>query len=243
MSCFGAVHSELVKVKHTAFKAIHFFLPLIGALLFVLYFVIYKNVDDCKKLRMILELTATVFPLLISIVVSLNVTLEEKASHFQTLLAVPNRKKIFLSKLATLYGIGMIALCSLFFFFTVGTFFFDIAETVQFSKLTLSVFGIAIFNLIIYIWHLFLSFKFGFGISLFFGVFESLQCILYSNIELTGIGRYIPFAWATNWIQDIMMNRLTNHTIEWVLISVLTIICLFLALVWFSHWEGRKNYE
>lgn len=243
MSYFGAVHSELVKVKHTTFKAIHFFLPLMGAVLFVLYFVIYQNVDNEKKLRMILELTATIFPFLISVVVSLNITLEEKASRFQTLLAVPNRKKIFLAKLATLYGIGMIAVSSLFFCFTIGTFFFGIAETMPFSKLILSVCGIAIFNLIIYIWHLFLNLKFGFGISLFCGVFESLQGILYSNIELTGIGRYIPFSWPTNWIQDIMTNRLTNHGTEWVLIIVVNIFCLFLVLLWFSHWEGRKNYE
>lgn len=237
------VNSELIKLKHTAFKAIHFFMPLIGALLFVLYFIIYKNVDDFKKLQMILELTATIFPLLISVIVSLNITLEEKASNFQTLLAVPNRKKIFLSKLVTLYGMGMLALFSLFFFFTVGVFFFGLSETINFTKLILSVCGIAIFNLIIYIWHLFISLKFGFGVSLFCGVFESMQCILYSNIELTGIWRYIPFAWTINWIQDITKNRLTNHTIEWVFIVVLTIIGLFLTIIWFSNWEGRKNYE
>lgn len=243
MSCFSGVYSELIKVKHTAFKAIHCFLPLVGALLFVLYFVIYENADSNKKLRMILELTATVFPLMISVVVSLNVALEEKASCFQTLLAVCNRKKIFLLKLVALYGIGMLAFCSLVFFFTVGAFLCGIAETVPLKKLIWSACGIAIFNFIIYLWHLFLSLQFGFGISLFFGVFESLQCILYSNIELPVISRYIPFAWTMNWIQDIMTDSLKKHTIEWILMTVFTMLCLFLMLVWFSHWEGRKNHE
>ena len=62
-------------------------------------------------------------------------------------------------------------------------------------------------NLIIYILHLFLSFKFGLGLSLFWGVFESLQCILYSNIELKGVARYIPFAWSMNWVQDILSRQ------------------------------------
>ena len=48
---------------------------------------------------MILEITTTFFPLLISVIVGLNVTLEEKASHFQTLLAVPNRHKNMLASL------------------------------------------------------------------------------------------------------------------------------------------------
>ena len=138
---------------------------------------------------------------------------------------------------------GVIALFSLFLFFVLGTYLLGVLETVQLSRLVQSVVGIAFFNLIIYILHLFLSLKFGFGISLFWGVFESLQCILYSNIALNGIGRYIPFAWATNWIQDILNNKLTNHTMEWLLIAALTIGCLLLTLVWFSHWEGRKNYE
>ncbi len=69
---------------------------------------------DSKKLKMILEITTTFFPLLISVIVSLNVALEEKASHFQTLLAVPNRHKNMLAKLTYLYGSGVFALFFLF---------------------------------------------------------------------------------------------------------------------------------
>lgn len=63
-----------------------------------------------QKLKMILELTATVFPLLISVVVSLNVLLEEKTSHFQILLGVTNRYKAMFAKLVVLYGTGIVAL-------------------------------------------------------------------------------------------------------------------------------------
>ncbi len=100
MRLFYTVRSEQIKMKHTPFRAIHLCLPVMGAVLFVIYYLLYGNTTDYKKHKMILELTATVFPLLISVVVSLNVTLEEKASHFQTLLAVPNRQKILLAKLA-----------------------------------------------------------------------------------------------------------------------------------------------
>ena len=192
---------------------------------------------------MILELTAVIFPLLISVIVSLNVTLEEKASHFQTLLAVPNRHKILLAKVACLYDAGIIALSFLFLLFALGIQLFGIADSVQPVTLIKAVAGIAFCNLIIYILHLFLSFKFGLGLSLFWGVFESLQCILYSNIELKGIARYIPFAWSMNWVRDSLNNQLFIHRIEWVWIAALTTGSLLLALLWFSHWEGRGNYE
>lgn len=243
MGFIYAVRSERVKVKHTSFRAIHFFVPVIGVLLFLVYYLLYYHTADSKKFKMILELTTTVFPLLISVIVGMNVTLEEKASHFQTLFAVPNRHKIMLAKLAYLYGSGVFALFFLFLLFVIGIHLFGMADTVQLGTLIGATVGIAFCNLIIYILHLFLSFKFGLGLSMFWGVFESLQCILYSNIELKGIARYIPFAWSMNWVQDILNDQLFSHRTEKIWITVLTIGSLLLALLWFSHWEGRKNYE
>ncbi|MCM1237464.1 MAG: lantibiotic immunity ABC transporter MutG family permease subunit, partial [Ruminococcus flavefaciens] len=235
--------SEQVKVRHKSFWTIHFCVPVIGALLFLIYYLLYGSTADSKKLKMILELTAMVFPLLISVIVGLNVTLEEKASHFQTLLAAPNRYKNMLAKLTYLYGSGIFALFFLFLLFVIGIHLFGMADTVWFGTLIGAAIGIAFCNLIIYILHLLLSFKFGLGLSLFWGVFESLQCILYSNIELKGIARYIPFAWSMNWIQDTLNQQLFSYGTEKILIAVLTTGGLLLTLLWFSHWEGRKNYE
>ena len=243
MGVLGTVRSELIKVKHTSFGVIHLCVPVLGALLFIVYYVLYGNTADYKKLKMILELTATIFPLLISVVVSLNVLLEEKASHFQILLGVPNRYKVVLIKLAVLYGAGITALFCLFLVFLLGVHFLRIDDTVQLSMLVKAAAGMAFCNLIIYALHLFLSFRFGLGISLFWGVFESLQCILYSNVELKGAGRYIPFAWSMNWVRDILNHQFFAHGTEWVWIAVLTIGSLLVTLLWFSHWEGRKNYE
>lgn len=242
MRFIHAVHSERIKVKHTPFWAIHLCLPVMGALLFVAYYFLYGSTADDKKLKMILEIAATFFPLLISVIVNLNITLEEKSSHFQALLAVPDRHKIMLAKLAYLYSAGVFSLSCLFLLFALGIFLGGIADTVQLDTLAKAATGIAFCNLIIYILHLFLSLKFGLGLSLFWGVFESLQCILYSNIELNGIARYIPFAWSMNWVLDILNNQLFSHRTEWIWIAALTIGCLLLTLLWFSHWEGRKNY-
>ena len=109
MGFIYALRSEREKTKHTSFWAIHFCVPVMGALLFLVYYSQYASTADSKKLKMILEITTTFFPVLISVIVGLNVALEEKASHFQTLLAVPNRHKNMLAKLTYLYGSGVFA--------------------------------------------------------------------------------------------------------------------------------------
>ena len=173
MGFIYALRSEQEKTKHTSFWAIHFCVPVMGALLFLAYYSLYASTADSKKLKMILEITTTFFPLLISVIVGLNVALEEKASHFQTLLAVPNRHKNMLAKLTYLYGSGVFALFFLFLLFVIGIHLLGMADTVRLGMLIGAAAGMAFCNFIIYILHLFLSFKFGLGLSLFWGVFET----------------------------------------------------------------------
>ena len=243
MKFVDGIRSELVKVIHTPFAIIHTILPVAGASLFTLYFLFYKNVAPANKIDFILELTAMAFPLLISIIVGLNISLEEKASHFQTLLAVPCRGKSFLAKLITLYFAGVLSLIALFVLFLLGTLLTGQVGTVPIPFLLQAVFGLAIWNFVIYTLHLFLSLKFGLGSSLFWGVFESLQCILFSNIELQGAARLIPFAWSVDWIHDSMNKTTSNHIGVWGTAVVLTIAFVIVTVRWFIHWEGRKNYE
>lgn len=243
MGLISAVHSELIKTKHTPFAALHIVVPLIGTLLFKLYYSLYVNVAECEKLNLILEITNTIFPLLISVVVGLNVVSEEKASHFQTLLAVRSRSKLFLAKLTTLYGTGLTSLFFMFALFGFGISFMKLTSGIPLNVFIQAVIGLAFCNLVLYIFHLFLSLKYGLGISLLWGAFECLQNILYSNIELRGIWRYIPFAWSINWIHDTLNNRLADYAAQWELIAILTVCILLLIMTWFSYWEGRKNYE
>ena len=115
--------------------------------------------------------------------------------------------------------------------------------TIPWGLLIQSVLGLAMGSFVIYALHLLLSLKFGLGISLFWGVFECLQCILYSNIELHGLWRYIPFSWSVNWVHDVLNGRLISNAAQWLLIAILSVGILLAILYWFSRWEGRKNNE
>lgn len=237
MGMIALMRADFIKQRHTSYFGIHTVIPIVGAILFVFYFLFYQNVDVLKKLRLLLELTAMAFPLLISIVVGLNITQEERASHFQSLMAVPDRRKMLLAKFAVLYLSGIFSLVLLFALFAFGVRMKMVGLLIQ------SVLGLAMGSFVIYALHLFLSLKFGLGISIFCGVFECLQCILYSNIELRGLWRYIPFAWSVNWLHDALQGRLIFHAAQWIFIAVLSVGILLAILYWFSHWEGRKGYE
>lgn len=242
MGITALIRADFMKQRHTSYFGIHIVTPIAGAVLFVFYFLLYQNVDELKKLRLLLELTAMVFPLLISIIVGLNITQEERASHFQNLLAVPDRCKMLLAKFAALYLSGIFSLVLLFALFAIGTKIVQ-PSAVPCNLMIQSVLGLAIGSFVIYALHLFLSLKFGVGMSLFWGVFECLQCILYSNIELHSLWRYIPFSWSINWVHDVLNGRLATNVPQWILIVALSAGVLLAILYWFSRWEGRKNNE
>lgn len=235
MSLFSLIRAECEKLKHTGFWAMHIFIPLAGAIAFTFYFMIYDNIDDIKKLKLIMELTALAFPLLISIITGLNALREERASACYNILAVSMRKRVFLSKLMVLYGFGMLALMAQTAIFLLGSGLLK-ADKILIILTVKAVLAIAAGNLIIYIFHLYLSFRFGIGISLFFGIFENLQCIMYSNMRLEKQARLIPFSWAINLMQDIFEGR--ENMAEALMILILTAFALVLAVKWFEGWEG-----
>lgn len=102
----NVINSEFIKVKHTSYWKLHIFLPVIGALLYIAYFAIYSTVPVLNKENFLLELTATVFPLVISIVMILTVDvngsfhkaiLADKISEKDTLIQIekPNEDNNF----------------------------------------------------------------------------------------------------------------------------------------------------
>lgn len=242
MRTVDMVKAELVKIRHTSYWYIHIFTPVVGAILFLFYFTIYKDIDVYQKLNLIFELTAMIFPLLIGVIVGLTIYQEEKAAYFQIILVVPNRWKAILAKLIVLYFSGVASLIALYALFFVGCIIEQI-NNIPLLLLLQTILGLAFCNLIIYAFHIFISLKFGFGISMLIGVFECLQCILYSNIELQKVWKYIPFAWSIYWIKDIFEGRLLENIMQWSVPVVFTIIILFAIMFWFSRWERRKRYD
>ena len=95
------VKADFMKMRHTAFYYIHTIMPILGAMLVLIYFAIAKrnimNVDGY------LQVVAMVFPFLISIVCSEVIEQEEIAGNFKELFTYGyGKNKAFISKLIVL---------------------------------------------------------------------------------------------------------------------------------------------
>lgn len=236
------IGSECYKLRHTIWGWIHLWMPLMGALVFLSYFMLYEGEEPYRKWNLVLEITAMFFPILISVVVGIAVSVEEKNCNLQTMLALPGRKKVLLAKLIVLYGAGMGAVTVLFLILGMGIFVKGIT-TIALKSIFAAVAGLVFWNLFIYIFHLFLQLKFGLGVSLVWGVFECLQCILYSNVELNGNWRLLPFSWSVSWVHDVLRGEVAMYLWEWGICVGITAVALLGMLQWFARWEGRKGSE
>lgn len=237
---FGA---ELMKLKHTPFILSHIWIPALGAAGFAAYYVMYRGQLASDRIRLIFEVTATLFPFLCSIMTGIAVMQEEQESHFFHLLSEQGRFKILLAKLLILWGFGILALWILGAVFAAGIGLGGELRAEVLAALMKLFVGAAVSSIVLYVFHLFVSLAYGFGISVFFGVFESMQAIIYSNIELAGIWRYIPFAWQIEWGKDVLNGNVAVHAAQWGIRLALGAAGVLLLVLWFERWEGRRRYE
>lgn len=234
------MYAEIIKLRRTPFFWCHLLFPVAGAAVFGYYFTSYVTQSETNRLRLILEITATIFPILTSIMTGIVVAPEE-ATGFYTILSEEKRGRAILTKLLFLWGMGTLALLLLAVCF--GAFSLLLTGVGGYGTFFLALSGMAIWAILLYVFHLFLNLKWGIGISVFFGVFESLQAIIYSNITLKGIFWYLPFAWQINWSKDVLQQVVTRHAAGWGVCALLTVAAVVFFVRWFLRWEGRKIYE
>ena len=165
--------------------------------------------------------------------------MEDHAAHSQSILSVPNRITIFCGKFLVLFGGGVFALISLVLLFSILVAIQGLIPYTPYVMLLETIIVLAFGNIILYIFHLFIGFKFGLGLSLFLGVFESLQVIMYSNIVLAGVWKYIPFAWAIDLSRYVLDDKLSLHKNEVFIMGLITIIA-FIAVIFGFH-NGKEG--
>lgn len=229
---------EILKLKHSSFWIFQLSVVVLATFFLGTYFKTYIAQDEMSRLKLVFEILATVFPVICSISVAYLIRQEEQISGLYGMLAVSKRGKLIYEKLVFIWLIEM-------FGFTIITVVIGILSSGQ-SRVIFKLIGIygglVVLSLFFFIFHFFLNLKFGMGVSLFWGVFEIMQAIIYSNIKLFGGFQYIPFAWLMEWNRDVLENTLLLHRYFWCICSMLLIVFLTSFIKWFQNWEGRKNY-
>ena len=99
------MYAEIIKLRRTPFFWCHLLFPVAGAVVFGYYFTSYVTQSETNRFRLILEITATIFPILASVMTGIVVAPEE-ATGFYTILSEEKRGRAILTKLLFLWGMG-----------------------------------------------------------------------------------------------------------------------------------------
>ena len=235
------LRADFLKMKHTVFFWIHVAMPIIGIVLFLSYYS-FSKVDSMNKVSGYIQVLSITFPLLISVVCSSVVEQEALAGNFKELLSMEyGRRKAFISKVCLLLICGLCSTILAVFGFAAGFHFLLGQNELPLSfyfEIAFVLFGCQIF---MYIFHLFLNFRFSKGASIGIGITESLLAALM----LTGLGdviwKYTPCAWGVRLCDSFFHALQVDTKMGAVICICLTIIAFILSLIWFSFYEGRRE--
>lgn len=250
MNLYTNLKSDLYKIFHTPLWLIHLVVPIIGIMLFVGYYS-FSPWDEMDKLSAYIQALSITFPVLIGIITSILVEMEQKAGEFQSLLSVGHLKCIahisklmvlvvlgFTSALLALLGFGI---CFMSMGYTAFNLLFYIKTTIL---LLLSVLPLYLLQYII-------SFVFGKGLSIGLGIVGGLLCALLLTGLGDGIWWYLPWGIAARFSESLLISSLANieflqyngiiQSVIFILLFSLVFIALFIVIL--NKWEGRKSED
>lgn len=255
MQIFRLMKSDFLKMKHTSFYLIHICVPFIGILMFLKYYS-FSSWSTINKINGYLESISIIFPVLIGVVCSMVIEQEVMAGKFKEMLSIEYGKgKSLLSKILVLL---FLSLCSLIL--AIGGFFLGFQYVLKqnvlplgfYINVTFIIFGAQIF---LYLFHLWLTIKFGSGASIGMGIFETL----FSALLITGLGdgiwQWIPCGWSVKFCNNFFIKEpgsvdvfnkmasintmISNNAVGVRNCVIFTIVFAILFAVWFDFFEGR----
>lgn len=241
------LHSDFLKIKRRSILWVHILVPIVGIVLFLLSYVIKKQTAGSMA-SAFLGAMAFAFPTLIGLVCSMISEQEADAGNFQGLLTSPSKLLPFFSMTVMLLLLGLISSLFASFGFEAGLAVFLHQAPFGVKFYLYSAILIYASNLFIYIFHLFLSFRFNKNVSIGIGIVESLL----STLLLTGLGDecwiFIPCGWALRFFKPFAqfggVIPMTPEIKTAIMICCIeTAIIFALVIIWYMYWEGKKTEE
>ncbi|HHV30381.1 MAG TPA: lantibiotic immunity ABC transporter MutG family permease subunit [Clostridium sp.] len=244
------IKADIMKLKSTQMIWMHFYIPLLGLIIFLGYYSI-SPWSSFSKISAYLQVLCMVFPMLIGIITSMVADQEYTAGGFQNILTGSEPKYLaFASKLILFLSLGTLSTLLAVMGFYIGYSFID--DNIYPGYINLAVVGILIgSNVFQYVLHFFLSFRFSKGVSIGVGISESLA----SGLFLTGMGDgrwpFVPSTWSMRFVESLLMKYKSAGSVFiepdlhlGIIISIVaTVLSIIIMLVWFSRWEGHKLEE
>lgn len=238
------IKSDLYKYRKTMIYPIHILCPLLAALILGFYFK-NSNWSMMNKLDIFINSIGMVFPVVISVLISMAISIEE-SGEFKNLLSSPyGKKKMILSKFLIFFIMGIISgqiLVNIFYFIE-GKNIID--NYLFFIVLVLILCISSIFN---YIFHIFLNLNFGKNISMAISVCQLLIAALFRTGLGDNIWQFSPSSWGMRISYYWVFNSIGEKNISLdfkniIIILGILILEIILFNIWYIKFEGREITE
>lgn len=245
----GCIRAEILKMRHTLLPWVHILVPLVGITIFLLYYQ-WAGWSDEGKVSGYIQTIATVFPLIISIVCSISVEIEEKGCFQAFLGTVIHRRNPLLAKWLVLLGMGITAVLMAVGGFAAG--YWVTTGKMVYWKREYMILAVVLWlcGINLYLFHLFLNLAFSKNISLCVGTAELLIAALFLTGLGEGLWQFFPCSWGGRWsgylllrwkgraVMDAGMMRYGVCTGVAVTAGMWAVI-----LLWFYFYEGRQRHD
>lgn len=237
--------SDLQKTKRLGIWSAHLLIPICVAGVFLAYYS-FAPWKEYSKVEAYFQVLGIGFPFLIGLFCAMVSEQELSAGAFQVMLSSPKRLPVFFSKLILLLlagGAAAFFASLLFGAGNTGLLGQTVVRASFYWKAPLVLLGSSIF---LYVWHLFLAFRFNKGISIGIGITESLISALFLTGMGDGIWSYLPCAWSSRFVTYVLAADNGSELINTELILAVciciaaTISSVVLFSVWSCQWEGQN---
>jgi ABC-2 type transport system permease protein len=230
------IQAQLIKLKRTPFVW-YLILSTAGVLaVFLLYNSLYSWKPVQERLQFLFEIYGAALPLLHGLTVFFLINPDEQIANMYGLLTVKNRTGMFMTLVSIVWGIESLRLALVFLIS-------GIQSGIQMTGLQIFLFGAGeiVLSLLSIVFHLWMNLKFGVALSMFFATLELLQSVMYSNISIAGLWRYLPTAWTMEWKSDVISRTWNANLPFWGSCVLIILLAVTVFTVWFNRWEGRRK--
>ena len=242
------LHADLLKMKGLSITLAHILIPVITSGLFLAYYSV-SAWNENTKIIAFYQAVGAGFPVLIGIFTASIMEQEQNAGAYQNLLTLRKKTTAFLSKVILLLILSLFSV-----FLAAGIFCFGFYKISGCSTVSTGTYMMAAFimwcgSITLYIWQMFLAFRFGKGVSIGAGIISGLvSALMLTNLGMY-IWKYIPVSWTGRLPYAYLQNVFGEPGAIDEMKSVIPVFCVFTVfsmvyyLLWASHWEGSKISE
>lgn len=239
--------ADFLKTKHLSIRTAHLLIPIATPLIFIAYYC-YSPWDDYTKIDAYFQVLGTALPFLIGLFCTI-LSAQEQSQAYQTMLMSTKKVIPFLSKLILLLLFCAGALLVASISFGVAFQFGLHSKAVKFTFYPVAALIMLLSSIPLYLFHLYLSFRWNKGVSIGLGIVESVL----SALLLTGLGetvwKYVPCAWPARATMT-FCEAYTGEITAFVELKQVACIGIFVVatltivyLIWANHWEGTKSVD